>query len=164
RAAQARWPGSLLATSTHDTKRSEDVRARLALLSEMPARWQSGVERWAAMNERQRRDALPDRNIEYLFYQTLVGAWPLEPERAQAYMQKAAREAKAHTSWTQPDERYETALRAFVGGALADPAFLADLAAFVAPLIAPARITSLAQTLLKLTAPGVPDFYQGSEL
>jgi (1->4)-alpha-D-glucan 1-alpha-D-glucosylmutase len=164
RAAQARWPRSLLATSTHDTKRSEDVRARLALLSELPARWEAGVRRWAALNERHRRDDLPDRNIEYLFYQTLVGAWPLDRERAEAYVAKAAREAKSHTSWTQPCERYEAAVRAFVNGALSDPAFCADLESFVAPLIAPGRITSLAQTLLKLTAPGIPDLYQGSEL
>jgi (1->4)-alpha-D-glucan 1-alpha-D-glucosylmutase len=162
--AQADWPRSMLATATHDTKRGEDVRARLALLTEMPARWEAGVRRWASLNDHRHRDGLPDRNAEYLFYQTLVGAWPLEPERAVAYMEKAAREAKQHTSWTNPDARYEAALRDFVTGALADPAFTAAIDAFVAPLIAPWQITSLAQVLIKLSAPGIPDLYQGSEL
>jgi (1->4)-alpha-D-glucan 1-alpha-D-glucosylmutase len=105
-----------------------------------------------------------DRDAEYLFYQTLVGAWPLTTDRALAYMEKAAREAKAHTSWTRPDAEYEQALAAFVRESLDDPAFRRDVEAFVAPLVTPGRINSLAQTLLKLTAPGVPDFYQGTEL
>ena len=160
--AWARWPHALLATSTHDSKRSEDVRARLGLLAEIPERWAEAVRRWSAMNEG-RRGGL-DRNAEYLFYQTLVGAWPLTPERASAYMEKAAREAKAHTSWTRPAADYEQSLSVFVRGAFEDAAFQRDLEAFVAPLVEPARITSLAQTLVKITAPGVPDFYQGSEL
>jgi (1->4)-alpha-D-glucan 1-alpha-D-glucosylmutase len=160
----AHWPGSFLATSTHDTKRSEDVRLRIALLSEMPERWASAVWRWAAMNERHRKDGLPDRGIEYLFYQTVVGAHPLSAERALAYMEKAAREAKRHTSWLHQVAPYEEALRGFVAGALGDPAFTEDVAAFAAPLVAAARTASLAQTLLKMTVPGVPDFYQGTEL
>jgi (1->4)-alpha-D-glucan 1-alpha-D-glucosylmutase len=163
-AAATRWPRTMLATSTHDTKRSEDVRARLCLLSESPGPWAAAVRRWAARNERHRRGEWPDRNAEYLFYQTLVGAWPLGIERARAYMQKAAREAKLHTSWTTPNQGYEAALAAFVEGTLADPAFLADVEAFVAPLLAPSRVNALAQTLLKLSAPGVPDLYQGTEL
>jgi (1->4)-alpha-D-glucan 1-alpha-D-glucosylmutase len=162
--AQACWPRSLLATSTHDTKRSEDVRARLALLSEVPDRWGEAVVRWVAMNERHRRDGLPDRSAEYLLYQTLVGAWPLGVERAAAYMEKACREAKRHTSWTSPNQAYEDAVRAFVHGILGDAPFRADLEAFVAPLVAPGRVVSCAQTLVKLTAPGVPDIYQGTEL
>ena len=168
--AAERWPAAMLATSTHDTKRSEDVRARLALLSEIPAAWGAAVRRWTAHNERHRAGLpagipdRPDRNMEYLFYQTLVGAWPLPADRAWTSMEKAAREAKAHTSWTHPDPVYEEALRAFVHAALADPAFTGDVAAFVAPLIAPGRVNSLGQTLLKLAAPGVPDVYQGSEL
>jgi (1->4)-alpha-D-glucan 1-alpha-D-glucosylmutase len=150
--AQACWPQSLLATSTHDTTRSEDVRARLALLSEIPDRWGEAVVRWVAMNERHRRDGLPDRSAEYLLYQTLVGAWPLGVERAAAYMEKACREAKRHTSWTSPNP------------VLGDAHFRAALEAFVAPLVAPGRIVSCAQTLVKLTAPGVPDIYQGTEL
>jgi (1->4)-alpha-D-glucan 1-alpha-D-glucosylmutase len=163
-AAQAGWPRSMLATSTHDTKRSEDVRARLCLLSEMPTSWGTAVQRWAARNERHRRNGRPDRNDEYFFYQTLVGAWPLEVARAHAYMEKAVREAKTHTSWTAPDQAYETAVREFVSGALGDRGFCADLEAFVAPLIEPGRVTGLAQTLIKLTAPGIPDLYQGTEL
>src|SRR5262249_49834221 len=162
--ARERWPRSLLATSTHDTKRGEDVRARIHLLSEMPARWEAAVRRWTAVNERYRRGGFPDRNAEYLFYQTLVGAWPIEPERAAAYMEKAAREARVHTSWTQPHPDYEQALRAFVLDALQDKRFVADVEAVVAPLIPLGRVNSLAQTLLKLTAPGVPDLYQGTEL
>ena len=161
--AQRERPLAMLATSTHDTKRSEDVRARLALLSEMPDRWGQAVVRWRELNERYRRDGWPDRNMEYLLYQTLVGAWPLSPERALAYIEKAAREAKVHTSWTDPDERYESALRDFVSAILDDARFTEDLAAFCELLVVPGRVTSLAQTLVKLTAPGVPDIYQGTE-
>ncbi|HKV10322.1 MAG TPA: malto-oligosyltrehalose synthase [Thermoanaerobaculia bacterium] len=162
--AQARWPRAQLATSTHDTKRSEDVRARIGLLSEIPERWGEAVRRWMAANEKHKKDGLPDRNAEYLFYQTLAGAWPLSVERATAYMEKAAKEAKAHTAWTRPNPQYEEALKGFVTAVLEDRSFVADFEAFLAPLIEPGRITSLAQTLLKLTAPGVPDVYQGTEL
>jgi (1->4)-alpha-D-glucan 1-alpha-D-glucosylmutase len=161
---QALWPRTMLATSTHDTKRGEDVRARLALLSEMPERWSVAVERWATLNEPHRRGDSPDRNAEYLLYQTLVGAWPIVPERVLAYMEKASREAKTHTSWTDPNPTYEDALRGFIVDVLGDRRFVADLETFVAPLVEPGRITSLAQTLIKLTAPGVPDLYQGTEL
>jgi (1->4)-alpha-D-glucan 1-alpha-D-glucosylmutase len=130
----------------------------------MPQRWAEAVRRWADMNARCRCNALPDRNTEYLLYQTLVGAWPLTVERAAAYMEKAAREAKVYTSWIAPNPRYEASLRAFVEEVLRHEAFITDLEAFVAPLIDPGRITSLAQTLIKLTAPGVPDLYQGTEL
>ena len=162
--AQRRWPQGMLATSTHDTKRSEDVRVRIHLLSEIPARWAEAVRRWAARNERYRRGGWPDRNTEYLLYQTLVGAWPLEVERAVTYMEKAIREAKVHTSWTHTNADYEEAVRGFVTDVLADPEFTADLAAFVASLVHAGRVNALAQTLLKLTAPGVPDLYQGTEV
>ena len=162
--AQQRWPSAMLASSTHDTKRSEDVRARLALLSEIPQAWAGAVRRWVQRNDRHRRDGWPDRNAEYLLYQTLVGAWPLPCDRVAAYMEKASREAKQHTSWIDPNPAYDQALRSFVEAALADEGFLADLATFVAPLVWPGRVTSLAQTLIKLTAPGVPDIYQGTEL
>jgi (1->4)-alpha-D-glucan 1-alpha-D-glucosylmutase len=122
------------------------------------------VHRWSVRNARHRRGDWPDRNAEYLFYQTLVGAWPIDAGRMTAYLAKATREAKAHTSWTSPNEPYEQALRAFVESSMADRAFTADLEAFVAPLIAAGRVNSLAQTLLKLTAPGIPDIYQGNEL
>ena len=161
---QVEWPRSMLASSTHDTKRSEDMRARLHLLSEIPERWREAVERWTELNERYRSGGFPDRNAEYLLYQTLVGTWPIETERVVAYMEKASREAKMHTSWTHPKADYETALREFVKGISNDRKFKADLETFVKPLIEPGRVNSLAQTLIKLTAPGVPDFYQGSEL
>ena len=109
RETQQRWPTSMLASTTHDTKRSEDVRARIALLSEIPEAWAAAVERWAAANERHKRDGMPDRNLEYLLYQTLVGAWPIDVERVDAYMMKAAREAKAYTSWNTPNPAYEEA-------------------------------------------------------
>jgi (1->4)-alpha-D-glucan 1-alpha-D-glucosylmutase len=161
---QARWPMTMLTTSTHDTKRSEDVRARLNLLSEIPDHWRKAVGRWAKLNEQYRSGGLPDRNVEYLLYQTLVGAWPIEIERVVAYMGKASREAKVHTSWTNPNPAYDDALRAFVERALANVEFTRDLQNFVSPLIEPGRINSLAQTLIKLTAPGIPDFYQGTDL
>ncbi len=162
--ASERRPHAMLTTSTHDTKRSEDVRARIALLSEIPERWGRAVRGWAAHNERHRTGGSPDRNLEYLYYQTLVGAWPLGADRAEAYMQKAAREAKQHTSWTRPDPAYEEGVQRFVNGTLDDGDFVADLEAFVAPLVEPGRVNALAQTLLKLTCPGVPDIYQGTEL
>lgn len=158
------WPESMLATSTHDTKRSEDVRVRLALLSEIPERWTEAVTRWSWHHEKYRTLGMPDRNAEFLLYQTLVGAWPLPLDRAVAYMEKAAREAKAYTSWTDPDDAYEDALRGFVAAIVGDPAFTDDLARFVEPLLVPGWIGSLAQALLKLTSPGVPDVYQGTEL
>jgi (1->4)-alpha-D-glucan 1-alpha-D-glucosylmutase len=161
--AQGRHPHRLLATATHDTKRGEDVRARLAVLSELPDAWAAAVERWSA-----RLESLPagglERGAQYLLYQTLVGAWPLDPERAWAYMLKAVREQKLHTSWRRPDPAYEAAVRAFTEGALADAEFCADLEAFCAGLRPAAQVNGLAQTLLKLTAPGVPDLYQGGEL
>jgi (1->4)-alpha-D-glucan 1-alpha-D-glucosylmutase len=163
--AASNWPTSMLATSTHDTKRSEDVRARLHLLSEMPEAWGEAVRRWFLANTRHRTGLeRPDSNAEYLLYQTLVGAWPLTVDRAVAYMEKASKEAKVHTSWIDPDPGYDAALKAFVEGALDDDAFVADLEAFVAPLVGPGRVNSLAQVLVKLTAPGVPDTYQGTEV
>lgn len=160
---QQRWPRRLLATTTHDSKRSEDVRARLSLLSEMPRRWAELTLRWAEHNQRYWH-LQPDRNAEYLYYQTLVGAWPIEAERITAYMMKAVREAKQRTSWTQTNHDYEQALNEFVAGTLGDAGFMAEVAQFAAQLVEPGRLNSLAQTLLKLTAPGIPDLYQGSEL
>jgi (1->4)-alpha-D-glucan 1-alpha-D-glucosylmutase len=158
------WPATMLATSTHDTKRSEDVRARISLLSELPEQWAAAVRRWAQHNQRHKTDAMPERNAEYLLYQVLVGAHPLDADRAAAFMEKAAREAKQHTSWIDPDPDYEAALAGFVRAVVADEEFVADLAAFVEPLVVAGRVTSLAQTLLKLTSPGVPDVYQGTDL
>lgn len=162
--ARDRWPARMITTGTHDTKRGEDVRARLCLLSEMPAAWRAAVGRWVERNAAHRGAAGPDRNTEYLFYQTLVGAWPISEERLQAYMLKAAREAKARTSWREPRPRFERALRRFLHGVLADDGAMADIRAFVEPLILPGRVNSMAQTAWKLTAPGVPDIYNGAEL
>jgi len=157
-------PSSMLSTATHDTKRSEDVRARLFVLSEMPARWEETVRGWVAQNARHRRGDYPDRNAEYLIYQNLVGAWPIDADRMTAYAQKAAREAKQHTSWTRQDATYEDALRSFVEGILSDEDFTRSVDRFVATLEPAARANSLAQKLITLTAPGVPDVYRGTEL
>jgi (1->4)-alpha-D-glucan 1-alpha-D-glucosylmutase len=162
--AQKEHPLGLLASTTHDTKRSEDVRARLALLSEIPDPWAEAVRRWASNNAGLRTGEVPDPNTEYLLYQTLVGAWPIDLERICAYMEKAVKEAKVHTSWTAPNNAYERGLADFIAAVLADRTFCTDLENFVTDLIAPGRINSLAQTLIKLTAPGVPDIYQGTEL
>ncbi|MFP3940368.1 MAG: malto-oligosyltrehalose synthase [Thermoanaerobaculia bacterium] len=159
-----RWPGSLNALSTHDTKRGADVRARLYLLTGIPEDWARAVGRWWERNGVHRSADGPDPAAEYLFYQTLVGAWPLEAERVAAYMEKAGREAKVHTTWTAPNEAYESAVRRFVEGVLADAGFRRDLEEFVAPLVGPGRENALALALLQLTAPGVPDLYRGTEL
>ena len=160
----ASWPEAMLTTSTHDTKRSEDVRARLHVLSEVPEAWAAAVARWSARLERHRTGEFPDRNAEYLLYQTIVGTWPIEVDRLTAYLIKATREGQAHTSWSAPNLPYEGALTTFTEAALADSGFIADLEAFIGPVVAAGRLNSLAQTLLKLTVPGVPDIYQGSEL
>jgi len=163
--AQAAWPRAMLALSTHDTKRSADVRARLVLLSEILRAWEETVRRWMDRNRVHRAGPeLPDRAAEYLLYQTLVGAWPLSAERAWTYMEKAAREARLHTSWTSPDPGYDAALESFVRGVCGDADFARELEAFVAPLVGPGRVNALAWQLLQTTAPGVPDLYQGSEL
>jgi (1->4)-alpha-D-glucan 1-alpha-D-glucosylmutase len=169
------WPSGLLSTSTHDTKRSADTRARLAVLSEIPEEWLSRVRDWQRLNMPHRTSHgahdLPDANAEYLFYQTAVGIWPSADHvadvgaRLETYMLKSAREAKTHTSWARRDEAYEDALRRFVRGAL-DPAgpFVEDLTAFVRQIAGAGLWNALGRTLLHLTAPGVPDVYQGDEL
>jgi (1->4)-alpha-D-glucan 1-alpha-D-glucosylmutase len=161
---QSRWPQTLLASTTHDTKRSEDTRIRIALLSEIPLLWEKAVRRWSAMNARFCRNGFPDKNMEYFLYQTLVGAFPIGCDRLWPAMQKAAREAKVHTSWTDPNPVYEQALHDFVQAVLCHCEFTADLSDFLEPLAWPAAVTSLSQTLIKCTAPGVPDIYQGTEL
>jgi len=161
--AAANRPHAMLASSTHDTKRSEDVRARLAVLSEIPDAWAEAVRGWAAHNEQYRRNGLPDRNTEYLLYQTLVGAWPVEQERVETFLEKAMREAKVHTSWTRPNEAYEKAVKGFSSNILKEVEFRGMLESFTEPLVYPGRVNSLSQLLVKLTAPGVPDIYQGME-
>ncbi|MBP7147893.1 MAG: malto-oligosyltrehalose synthase, partial [Acidobacteria bacterium] len=173
-----RHPGALNATSTHDTKRSEDVRARIHLLAEIPAEWEAAVLRWSELNAPRRRvvrgQRVPGPNHEYLLYQNLVGAWPLDErerpalrERFRDYMLKAAREAQVRTSWIRPDEDHEQALSGFVDEIL-DPAlsaaFLADFAGFHARIAYAGALNSLAQVALKVAAPGVPDVYQGTEM
>jgi (1->4)-alpha-D-glucan 1-alpha-D-glucosylmutase len=160
----AKHPHTMLATTTHDTKRGEDVRMRLALLSEMPQRWATTVRSWSQKNDHHRTQFKPDRNLEYFYYQTLVGAWPIDVRRMRSYLLKAAREAKQHTSWTTPNDDYEAALKKFVEGTMEDNQFLTSVEAFSKELQQWGRVNSLAQTLLKLTVPGVPDIYQGSDL
>ncbi|MGD2073832.1 MAG: malto-oligosyltrehalose synthase [Gammaproteobacteria bacterium] len=177
----ANWPHAMVSTSTHDSKRGEDVRARIDVLSEVPDDWRRHLARWSRINRSRKRlvddRPAPSRNDEYLLYQTLLGAWPLEPlddaglgafrERIEGYMIKAVREAKTHTSWINPGEEYEQAVRHFVRALLRNPgrsAFLADFLPFQKRMARYGLLNSLSQTLLKLTAPGVPDIYQGNEL
>jgi (1->4)-alpha-D-glucan 1-alpha-D-glucosylmutase len=161
---QIHWPRTMLASSTHDTKRSEDVRARMNLLSEIPGEWREAVLRWSKMNGWHRKNNFPDRNMEYLFYQTLVGAWPVSPERILGFMEKAAHEAKQQTDWNNRNPEYESALKHFVTATMTDADFTDDLQKFVVPLVEGGHVNSLAQTLIKLNAPGAPDIYQGNEL
>jgi (1->4)-alpha-D-glucan 1-alpha-D-glucosylmutase len=154
---------ALLATSTHDTKRSEDVRARIAVLSEMPDAWRAAVTSWRDRAERH-WTVEPDRVIEYALLQTLVGAWPLSVERARTYAHKASREARLRTSWRHPDEAYDRALAGWLDGVYGDRELVADIARFAERLRPHGDRNSLAQLLIKLTAPGVPDFDQGTEL
>lgn len=161
---QSRWPHNLLPTSTHDNKRSEDVRTRISVLTEAPDKWNAALQRWSAMNQPAWKGREPDRHAEYLLYQTLIGAWPISFDRAWGYLLKACREAKIRTTWHEPNTGYEEGLQEFTAAILANTEFVKDLETFVEPLILPGRINSLAQTLIKLTAPGTPDFYQGSEL
>ncbi|MGH9143653.1 MAG: malto-oligosyltrehalose synthase, partial [Vicinamibacterales bacterium] len=179
-ARQRRSPSALSATSTHDTKRGEDVRARLNVLSEMPAELKRAVTRWRAINRRfkteMRGTHAPDANEEYLIYQTLIGAWPFEfgPDtetsfspRIRAYVRKALRESKLHTSWVSPDEEYEEAVDRFVRAILdrrRPNLFLQSFLPLQEKIAQLGIYNSLAQLLIKITAPGVPDFYQGAEL
>jgi (1->4)-alpha-D-glucan 1-alpha-D-glucosylmutase len=181
---QRNWPASLVATSTHDTKRSEDVRARIVAISEIPEQWRRSLQRWRMANRRWRRtindSEAPDANEEYLLYQTLLGTWRIqadgEPEsaatqeyveRIQAYMAKALHEAKINTSWIQPNEKWDAAMHDFIAKILeATPRnkFLPIFIPVAKEIARLGAINSLTQTLLKLTSPGVPDIYQGNEI
>jgi (1->4)-alpha-D-glucan 1-alpha-D-glucosylmutase len=152
------------ATSTHDTKRGEDVRLRISALSEMSDAWATTVRGWRERNARHRANVGPDPNDEYLVYQTLIGGWPIERDRLDAYVEKALREAKVHTTWASPNAAYEGAVRDFVHGILADERFCAELEALLPSIVRAGRFSSLSQLLIKVTAPGVPDLYQGTEL
>ena len=175
------WPHSMLSSSTHDSKRSEDVRARINVLSEMPAVWRLRLRRWRQWNRGKKRviedETCPSRNDEFLLYQTLIGVWPEgsldEAEwekfsaRIKEYMLKAVREAKVHTSWANTNEAYEGALSSFVRAILARTArnqFLNDFSEFHRRIARSGMFNSLSQSLLKMTAPGVPDVYQGNEM
>ncbi len=180
------WPHAMLATTTHDSKRSEDVRARIDVLTELPEQWEKRVRSWARLNRGKKRlvddRRAPCANDEYLLYQTLIGAWPLEllaqrdadeaplavfRERIQTYLLKAVREAKVHSSWINPDQEYEGAVSDFIAALLDPPQenpFLAELRDFLSPICQAGLCNSLSQTLLKLTAPGMPDIYQGNEV
>jgi (1->4)-alpha-D-glucan 1-alpha-D-glucosylmutase len=158
------YPNAMNSLSTHDTKRSDDVRARLAVLTEMPGAWRAALRRWSRMNRLFRTGEFPDRNTEYFLYQTLIGAWPIAKDRTLAYMEKAAREAKEQTSWTQQNSEFEDALRRFIEHLYDSTEFLGDFEDFVSRILLAGRINSLTQTLIKCTVPGVPDHYQGSEL
>jgi (1->4)-alpha-D-glucan 1-alpha-D-glucosylmutase len=177
------WPEAMLATATHDTKRGEDTRARLAVLSEIPDEWQRQVQSWSRLLRARRGDVEgtgpPDRNDEYMFYQLLAGAWPVElvneisdmallgafADRMKSTMIKSVREAKLHSTWAAPNTTYEDSVLSFISDAL-DPSghFLASFLPFVSELAELGVHNTIAQTVLKLTVPGLPDFYQGSEL
>ncbi len=158
---QERWPTAMTTLSTHDTKRSEDVRARISVLSEVADEWAAAVARWMPIGEKL---GCPDARTGYFFWQTLIGAWPLDVERATRYMEKATREAKLATGWHSPDERYDRAVRDFVAAVFDDDGLLADVGLFVATIEPAAAANSLAQKLIQLTMPGIPDVYQGCEL
>jgi (1->4)-alpha-D-glucan 1-alpha-D-glucosylmutase len=169
-----RWPASLVATSTHDTKRGEDVRARIDVLSEMPGAWGAAVRRWSDLNAPLRgrvgdREA-PSPAEELLLYQTLVGTWPLEGgpgnafvRRIERYLEKAVREAKVSSSWLEPDAAYERALLRFARRALRSGPFVEELEAFAGRVAYHGALNGLAQVVLRSIVPGVPDLYQGSE-
>lgn len=175
------WPHTLLATSTHDTKRSEDVRARINVLSENPEQWKEALYHWSHLNRSRKvivnKREVPDTNEEFLIYQALIGTWPLYPmdatakaqyiDRIEKYMLKAIKEAKINTSWVNPNEAYEKGVLEFTRRILdlePDNLFLKEFEQYTQPIIRAGIFNSLSQTLLKMTTPGVPDFYQGSEL
>ena len=187
------WPSEMLATATHDSKLGEDTRARINVLSEIPDEWTREVTRWMRLNRAHRTlldgEPAPDRNDEYRFYQALVGVWPVDPDagngghdvkgvrwqpdisdlaaRLRAYMLKSVKEAKRHTSWLTPNDEYEAAVARFVEGVLTGPGgarFLPAFTSFAARVAQAGMVNGLSQLVLKLGSPGVPDFYQGSEL
>ena len=171
------WPHSMNATTTHDTKRSEDVRARINVLSEIPGQWRERLERWSKLNSKHKTQVdgqqVPDRNEEVLLYQTLLGTWPAHGnddtslvERLQAYAIKATREAMVHTRWTLPNTAHENALKKFVASVLkpGNNAFLRDFVPFQRSIAYRGMVNGLTQAMVKIISPGIPDFYQGSEL
>jgi (1->4)-alpha-D-glucan 1-alpha-D-glucosylmutase len=178
-ARQKQQPLGLSTTASHDTKRGEDARARLCVISEIPEVWRNAVERWRSLNvsckSGSRHGAVLDGDTEWLFYEALLGAWPcdLEPSdsatlvslasRMSDYMLKAVREAKLHSSWASPNKDYEAAVGAFVAAVFVSRSFIDDFSEVVAPILITGALNGLSQTILKVAAPGVPDIYQGSE-
>lgn len=176
------FPHTMVTTSTHDSKRSEDVRARINVLSEIPESWEKAITHWSELNHHYKLQEgevfIPDRNEEYLLYQTLIGTWPMSPmdrdtefqymKRIQDYMQKAIKEAKIHTSWINPNHHYDEQMQQFVQKVLnpdtAINPFLNEFKAFIPKIISAGMLNSLSQVLLKFTSPGVPDIYQGNEV
>ena len=180
-ARRTSWRNAMLASSTHDTKRSEDVRARINVLSEIPSEWYRAIRAWQRLNQDKKvlvaGEAVPSSNEEYFLYQTLVGAWPLTPMNSEEhrefvgrihnYMEKALREAKVNTSWINPNAEYEAAFHNFLDAMLdrsVSKPFLDDFIPFQARIATAGIFNSLSQTLLKITSPGLPDFYQGTEV
>ncbi|MEP7067502.1 MAG: malto-oligosyltrehalose synthase, partial [Gemmatimonadota bacterium] len=173
-----RWPRTMLATNTHDTKRSADVRARIDALSEVPREWAEQLARWErahrGLKVRVHDRLAPDAHMEYVIYQTLVGVWPVYRSdagerdalcaRVSEFARKAAREAKGRTSWTDPDEEYEGALACFIRSLFDRAEFVRELEAFVESIAASGALNAIARTVLHLTSPGFPDIYQGDEL
>jgi len=164
------WPHTMLATSTHDNKRSEDVRARIDVISELVAEWRLQLSKWRRMNAGKKTEVdgamAPSANDEYLLYQVLLGTFPVDTERIVDYMRKATREAKQRTSWANPNEPYEAATESFVRALLAEHAgnaFLEDLRSAVRPVAWIGWFNALSMAAIKLTSPGVPDIYQGNE-
>lgn len=162
--AQRERPRTMITAATHDTKRGADARIRIDMISQAPESWLRTVRELSSIGASHRRDGGPGPNMEYFLYQTLVGSWPIGIGRLAPYLRKAAREAAEHTSWADPDERYEGALDAFLEGLLSDERLAAVMNRCLVSFLPAARIASLAQTLITYTAPGIPDLYQGTEL
>ena len=172
------WPHTMIGSSTHDTKRSEDTRARLGVLSELASGWRLALRRWSMVNRSSRREIdgvpAPSRSDEYLYYQALLGIWPVTPpsaeslrelnERLKNYMLKAVKEAKVHTSWINPDTAYEEALQAFVAQSLQNPLFVKEVNDVIPRLSRIGMLVGLSQAVIKVASPGVPDYYQGTEI
>jgi (1->4)-alpha-D-glucan 1-alpha-D-glucosylmutase len=161
---QRTHPASMITLGTHDAKRSDDVRARLAVLTEVPQEFAALVAEWSAKYAHYRTGEWPDHGTEWFLYQTMIGAWPIDAERLKQYMRKAMREAKENTSWVAENSEYESALNSYIDSLLGDASFHQDIQAFLSKILHAGRINSLAQSLIKYTSPGVPDLYQGGEV
>ena len=159
-----RFPRNLLVTSTHDTKRSADARARIGAVASMPDAWAAAVKRWLDLTRDLVTDGAPDGAERYMVLQNVLAAWPISAERLEGFVEKSLREAKVHTTWAEPDEAYEAAVKGYATGLLAHEAFLADFEPFLEELLPVAERHALGQLLLKLTVPGLPDVYGGDDL